>query len=228
MSEGAPQFSENNQNKANNWQVKAAVLELLSFSYLYPTQKTVLPLVSGEYKEAICEIAFLTGITLPEEETENLSLYIGCSDDELLRALRKEATRMFLGIPEPLISPYEGIWRAEDDGTEPLLFINPHSMAVERFMNSCGLMQAEGKNEPFDYVATELEFLEYLAGLEAGIVAPSPQIECPEKGWAYMYEQFFEEHIQTWMPRFAKAVISETRESYYKVSALLLREFLMQ
>ena len=60
-------------------------------------------------------------------------------------------------------SPYEGVWRAKAEGVQPLLFVNPHSMAVERFCKACGLGRPEGTNEPLDAVWTELELLEYLA-----------------------------------------------------------------
>ena len=45
---------------------------------------------------------------------------------------------------------YEGVWAAEADGVQPLLFVNPRSMEVERFMRSCGLGRPEGTNEPLD------------------------------------------------------------------------------
>ncbi|MEI3231974.1 MAG: molecular chaperone TorD family protein [Gordonibacter pamelaeae] len=62
-----------------------------------------------------------------------------------------------MGAPEPAVSPYEGVWRAADDGVQALLFVNPHSMEVERFMRACGLGRPEGTNEPLDHVATECE-----------------------------------------------------------------------
>lgn len=46
--------------------------------------------------------------------------------------------------PEPACSPYEGVWAAESDGVQPLLFVNPCSMEVERFMRSCGLGRPRG------------------------------------------------------------------------------------
>lgn len=55
------------------------------------------------------------------------------------------------------------MWRAKAEGVQPLLFVNPHSMAVERFCKACGLGRPEGTNEPLDAVWTELELLEYLA-----------------------------------------------------------------
>ena len=68
-----------------------------------------------------------------------------------------------MGAPEAACSPYEGVWRAKAEGVQPLLFVNPHSMAVERFCKACGLGRPEGTNEPLDAVWTELELLEYLA-----------------------------------------------------------------
>ena len=68
-----------------------------------------------------------------------------------------------MGAPQAACSPYEGVWRATAEGVQPLLFVNPHSMAVERFCKACGLGRPEGTNEPLDAVWTELELLEYLA-----------------------------------------------------------------
>lgn len=83
--------------------------------------------------------------------------------DDIQKELRPEATRLFVGAPEAACSPYEGVWRAKAEGVQPLLFVNPHSMAVERFCKACGLGRPEGTNEPLDAVWTELELLEYLA-----------------------------------------------------------------
>ncbi len=101
------------------------------------------------------------------------------SSDALLGALRPEATRLFVGAPAPAVSPYEGVWRAADDGVQALLFVNPHSMEVERFMRACGLGRPEGTNEPLDHVATECELLEHLALRAAGAVPPEERPPAP-------------------------------------------------
>lgn len=206
-----------------NWQVQAALCELLALSFTYPREELVEALISGEYTDAVDEISLLLEAELPKEQLDEMRIYKGKDSKELLHTLRIEATRLFVGAPDPVVPPYEGVWRAQEDGVQPLLFVNPHSMAVERFMKSCGVGQAEGKNEPLDHVATELEFLEYLAGLEAGIIEPSPQVDASENGWAEVYERFLEEHPQAWMPQFADAVIAQTREPFYKAAASLLK-----
>lgn len=148
----------------------------------------------------------------------------------LLHALRAEATRLFVVAPNPAVSPYEGIWRAKDDGVQGLLFVNPHSMDVERFCASCGLGRPEGVNEPLDHIATELELLQYLASLAAGIAAPaeggpSPS-ELPGGSPEAAYAQFLEEHLLVWAPRFAEVVEARARHPFYKAVAELLKAFL--
>lgn len=174
------------------WQARAAACELLALSFRYPKDRVLVDAVtSGEWNEAACEIAEVLGLEWPEGADGGVCVAgAGADADaggaglvagrgvagvagaaglapldpaELQHELRAEATRLFIGAPEPAVSPYEGVWRAADDGVQALLFVNPHSMEVERFCKACGLGRPEGANEPLDAVWTELELLEYLA-----------------------------------------------------------------
>ena len=135
-----------------------------------------------------------------------------------------------VGAPTPVCSPYEGIWRAEDDGVQPLLFVNPHSMDVERFCKKCGLGQPAGTNEPLDHVATELELLQYLASIAAGIALPfeeGPAVtDFPGGGAAQAYAAFWVDHVMTWMPRFADKLAEKSRIPYYTAVGQYLAAFL--
>ena len=119
-----------------DWGVRAAAWELAAFSFRCPGAELEGAVASGEWAAAAREIAGALGLALPEGLGEGLSGRSGPGD--VLHALRPEATRLFVGAPEPAVSPYEGVWRAADDGVQALLFVNPHSMEVERFMRSCG------------------------------------------------------------------------------------------
>ncbi|MEC4271754.1 molecular chaperone TorD family protein [Adlercreutzia sp. R25] len=150
---------------ADMWQARAAMCELLALSFRYP-EDTVLAdaIASGEWGEAADEIAGALGLSWTTATASGAAEAAALPDPaELQHELRAEATRLFVGAPKPAVSPYEGVWRAADDGVDALLFVNPHSMAVERFCKSCGLGRPEGTNEPLDAVWTELELLEYLA-----------------------------------------------------------------
>jgi len=216
-----------------DWKALAALFELLSMSFRYPDRELIDALVSGEYKAALSEMAETLKISFPDEVISKLSVYEQADPELLFHALRAEATRLFIGAPKPLVSPYEGVWRSKADGDQALLFLNPYSIDVEVFYRTYGLGQPEGKNEPLDHVSTELEFLQYVsmleAGmLEAGILDANVMEEGLNKNWSTVFHCFMEEHIMTWMPRFADATISESRESFYNVAATILNTTLQE
>ena len=150
---------------ADIWQARAAMCELLALSFRYPEDKVLAEAIaSGEWGEAADEIAGALGIDWTAAAAPGAAEAAALPDpDDIQKELRPEATRLFVGAPAAACSPYEGVWRAKAEGVQPLLFVNPHSMAVERFCKACGLGRPEGTNEPLDAVWTELELLEYLA-----------------------------------------------------------------
>lgn len=212
------------------WAQRAAACELLALSFRYPTPELAGAVASGEWADAAEEIADMLGLELPEDFDANARVDAGEDPDALLHALRAEATRLLVGAPEPAVSPYEGVWRAGDDGVQPLLFVNPHSMDVERFCRACGLGQPQGTNEPLDHAATELELLQYLCMLEAGLAEPAEggpaPAELPGGSPAAAWDQFMEEHALAWMPRFADAAAERSRLPFYHAAAQLLAAFL--
>lgn len=228
---------------ADTWQARAALCELLALSFRYPDDVLVGALASGEWGEAAEEIAGALGLAWPADGAPGAAEAAQMDDpDELKHALRAEATRLFVGAPEPLCSPYEGVWRAADDGVQALLFVNPHSMDVERFCKACGLGRPEGTNEPLDHVATEFELLEYLA-LRAAVDAAGEDAaaadgadegepgdvvasaDLPGGSPAAAYDQFMDEHVRVWAPRFADKAAEDARLPFYPQAASLLKAF---
>ncbi len=208
---------------AETWQVRATACELLALSLRYPTEELVDIVANQDWVGAAREIMDALGAELPDGWGEDLG-------EVELHAFRAEATHLMVGAPTPAVSPYEGVWGAADDGVQALLFVNPHTMQVERFCKKCGLGQPEGTNEPLDHVATELELLQYLAGLAAGIMEPfegHPALDTfPAGGPAQAYEAFMVEHAKAWMPRFADKLAQEARIPYYVAVGQLLAAFL--
>lgn len=184
------------------WQVRAAAWELAALSFRYPGEELEGAVASGEWEEAAREVATALGLALPEDR----------GADAPGEGLRREATRLFVGAPEPAVSPYEGVWAAEADGVRPFLFVSPRSMEVERFMRACGLGRPAGTNEPLDHVAAECELLEALALRAAGGDPEAPA----------SYASFLEDHARTWMPAFAGRVAAESRHPFYRAVAAYL------
>ena len=104
------------------WQTRAAAWELAALSLRYPGAELAGAAAGGEWDEAAGEI--LAALGLPAEVPAAAGEG-GCDTagpagaDALLRALRPEATRLFVGAPGPACSPYEGVWAAEADGVQP-------------------------------------------------------------------------------------------------------------
>lgn len=223
---------------AETWQIRAALCELLALSFRYPDGELVDAIASGEWVEAARELGDAAGMITSEDFAAGLSAGgkaegdPPADDDALLHALRVEATRLFVGFPEPVVSPYEGVWAALDDGVQPLLFVNPKSMEVERFCHACGLGRPEGTNEPLDHIETEWELMQFLAMAAAGFVDEGEggpeEGDFPGGSPCAAYEIFFAEHVLTWMPRFAEKVIAEAQHPFYRSAAELLASFVVR
>lgn len=103
----------------------------------------------------------------------------------------------------------EGQPKAE--GVKPLLFVNPHSVEVERFVKDHGFARPEGTNEPLDHVATECELLQAFA-----------MRAMADSGSSEAYIQFLEEHLRVWIDDFCAECQNVTSEPFYKAAAIYL------
>lgn len=207
------------------WQARAALCELLALTFRYPTDELVAAVRTDEWIDAAREIAQAAGLDLDESAWEETCLLE--SGEDVLRALRIEATYLFIGTPDVRVSPYEGAWRAKAENRDFFAFVDPHTMEVERFARDCGLGQPEGKNEPLDHVATELELLQYLSLAAAGSVAleDDQESQMPGGSASEAYARFVEEHAAVWMEDFADAVIAASRIPLYRMAAETLKSF---
>ncbi len=211
---------------SGTWALRAAAWELAALTFRYPDAQLAEAVASGEWAEAAEEVAAALGAELPGTFAADARADAGADAGALLRSLRAEATHLFVGAPEPAVSPYEGVWRAGDDGVQALLFVTPHPMAVERFCRSCGLGRPEGTNEPLDHAATEAELLQYLASLAAGLAEPVETSPAPEAlpggSPEAAYAQFLAEHALVWLPRFAAKTAEESRIPFFRAAGAYL------
>ena len=230
------------------WSVRATAWELAALSFRHPTRELAEAVASGEWFAAAREICDALGAELPEDFAEGVAPREGNDAvpvDALFHTLRAEATRLFVGPGEPACSPYEGVWHAKADGVKPLLFVNPHSMEVERFVKACGFTHPEGSNDPLDHIATECELLEALAlraaaagdawaegdaqvgdGVQAedgASAADASDARLPGGSAHAAYGRFIKEHLNAWVADFCNACETETREPFYRAAAQYLR-----
>lgn len=215
-----PANANSNRPDSTVWQARAEMCELLAMALRYPDGTLAGAVASGEWAEAAREVASVLEVEVPcGEDDEDLAA--GMRADEILHALRVEATRLFIGAPTPAVSPYESIWRAPE-GAEAVLFVSKSAMAVERFCAHVGLGRPEGTNEPLDHIATELELLSYIAAHAcAGDLLDNGTIP------GDAYARFRREHLDVWAGRFCDALAARTRLPFYRAVAGLLGAFLV-
>lgn len=217
-------------NETQTWQTKATMWELLAVSLRYPDDTLLQAVASGEWESAAVEVAGALGLTLPEGfgEQARQAREVAAADGGI-DVLRGEATRMFISPYKPACSGYETMWRAADDGVNPLLFVNKHAMAVERFYRSCGLKGAEGTNDPLDHIGSECEFMAFLATLAAGAKRPEgvpADEDLPGGSPAAAYAAFKDEHIDKWVPRFSAKMLEASRTPFFRATSMLLTAWL--
>lgn len=205
------------------WKLRTVCCEFLSFSLRYPDAELAEVIQSGEWAEVGRNIAEELGMSLPLGWGEQLEK----SD---LSSLRIEATRLMVGSPRPLCSPYEGAWRSVDENGSTLAYVNPYSKAVERFVRKCGFGRGKGVNEPFDHVAIELELMQHLSSIVSGITEIGSlgiaQDEFPGNGAAQAYAAFFVDHAIAWLPCFAQRLEDLSSLAYYRFVGQFLRLFI--
>ncbi|MDR1422507.1 MAG: molecular chaperone TorD family protein [Coriobacteriales bacterium] len=208
------------KTQEQQWINRAALYEILALSFLLTRRELAQALVNGEYAEACAEIASANGLDaqMIAQVVDELAIYQGREADEVFHELRQEYTHLFIGAPRPVISPFAGIWYAEEIGVEPLLFVNKKSMAIERFMRCCGVGQPAKTNDPLDHIGSMLEFLQYLSLLRAEVLVPPEDIEIP----ANAYEDFYGEHFIDFAHTFAAATIRGSRMPFFAAMARVL------
>ncbi|MEC4183908.1 molecular chaperone TorD family protein [Adlercreutzia sp. R21] len=208
---------------AEMWMHRASAFELLSLAFLLPSRPLAEAVAAGEYAEAADEVF---GLTAPNdarvtEAAAHLAAAAGGDGEATLHALRREHTRLLVGEKEPLLTPYAGIWRAQQQGQQGLLFVSETSLAIERFMARCGVakdLAAGQTNDPVDHIGTMAEFLQFLCLVQAEAV------QAPEGAviGADDFDAFFAEYFAPYACWLASELAAQTRSEFFKGAALLL------
>ncbi|MCL1846758.1 MAG: molecular chaperone TorD family protein [Coriobacteriia bacterium] len=204
----------------DEWLARGAFCELLALSLRLPTLELAQALCSGEFAEALAELGERVGLEQSQlaQATKAVTDYQGQDPDELFHTLRIEYTRLFVGAPTPVVWPYAGVWHALEQGLEPLMFVSPRAMEIERFMKGCGVGRAAEKNEPLDHIATEFEFLQYLALVNAAVIElpELPEgLEMPDNA----FDAFLAQYVTNWAGDFARSTLAAAQAGFYQAVA---------
>lgn len=187
------------------------LFELSAEALRYPDKEFALRLASGVWFKELREACGAAGFAVPEE-LERAAQEAGRSSALVFDNARREATRLFVGAPDPLCSPYEGVWRCEEDGVAHFQFVNKYSMEIEQLCRDCGLVRPKGTNEPLDHIASELELAAYLCWASAAGQAPAAN--CSGGSPASALADLCDNHLQVWLPPFSVRLAECAQERY--------------
>lgn len=209
------------KNEAEQTMVRATAFELLSLMFLLPDSKLAEALAAGEFAAAGNEVsAALTDQSghATEGSSELFSCYAGRDADEVLHEVRAEYTRLFVGEKLPIITPFAGIWAAQQQGQDALLFVSKQSLEIERLMHRCGVakdLPSGQVNDPLDHFGTMCEFAKYLHLVSAGAVAVPEGFEVSDDDFTGFMAEYFRPYA-TWL---VGALREQARRPFYEDAA---------
>ncbi len=142
------------------------------------------------------------------------------SDTPTVPDLAAEFARLFTGPGRVAVPRFASQYLDEPgpDGRGPLN--GPTTQAVTATYEAEGLAPRTSLREPGDDIATELEFLAWLASQEAGQWTDG-SVEAALR-LRRAADRFLREHCEAWWPAFAEAVIEHSRLAAYTGMARLL------
>ncbi|MEG0758376.1 MAG: molecular chaperone TorD family protein, partial [Raoultibacter sp.] len=157
------------------------------------------------------------------QEIQNLlDTYRGQDELETYHSLRKEHTHLFVGERESPVTPYVGVWAAQQRGQNGLLFVGKESLEIERFMSRCGVTKnlAAGQvNDPMDHVGTICEFMKYLCLANARAIQIPEHVVIEEEDFEVFAQKYFSPYALWCSDQIARLA----RCSFYAAAAILLR-----
>ncbi len=137
----------------------------------------------------------------------------GLSDAQALEALGKDRARLFRHVDEFCIDPpYESIYVGKSE--------NAVLQELHRFFLEAGFTTTGLCKEPIDYLGMELAFLAESCERELA----AAQAEQPEEAarLAGLREEFLADHVQPWVPAYARQMQAAAETGFYREVATQL------
>jgi TorA maturation chaperone TorD len=129
------------------------------------------------------------------------------TDDEILKSLSMDWTRLFRGVVrDGILPPYESLYRSKRLQKKP-------AQEVNRLFSKMGIQVPEEWHQPSDYIGVELDFMRFLCEKESRLRDAGERNALREAVEAE--KSFLEHHIVLWVPIFCERMLEEAREEYY-------------
>jgi len=199
-------------------QIRRDLYSLLSTAYIQLPEKKILEL---KWEPAVELLGYpqkgsaeaLTQIQNGLNLVKSYSSKEGRNDEEILKNISKDWTRLFRGVVrDGILPPYESLYRPERLQKKPAQQIN-------RLFSEMGIQVPEEWHQPSDYIGVELDFMRLLCERE------QQEREKMEKDALRQVleieKSFLREHLGRWVPLFSEKMTQQAHEDYYRGVARL-------
>ncbi len=214
---------------ANIAQNRASVYHLLTLLFRDPTPELAEYLLSGKlYQEAQDLVQWLDAdasifdkafAALTQATTENK----GQNLDDILRGLKVEYARLFIGPGPALVSPYQTIYCDPPHPDGSVVMMGQSAARVKKAYQEAGLTVASDYREPPDHIAVEFEFLYYLCKRESDAWQEDNNAA---RKWRSLERRFIDENLGKWALEFCRQVTEVSQIGFYVAVALLADTFI--
>jgi DMSO reductase family type II enzyme chaperone len=202
----------------------------LALAFYDPTEEWLETLLGGAVRATLSEATrrldsnrerFAGGLKMLREYVTKQQ---GRDPQDVLRELKVEYVRLFIGPGAAHAPPYESVYRDRDPSSGMAIVQGPSAASVEAAYRQHGLGRHPSHSDLPDHVATELEFMYFLCSREH---------EAWEKGESGTAKElrraqhnFLEEHLARWLPEFCGRVQNAAPVNVYFALAGILLEYL--
>ena len=140
--------------------------------------------------------------------------------EDLVKEIRVEYARLFLGPKHIVASPYESVYTSCTRS-----IFGESCIQVRELYKNAGLeIESNSSNIPEDFIGYELEFMYYLS-YKALKALEENDLELVDKILKYQH-YFFKEHLGKWIEPFTDNVSKNTNMEFFKILAEFTKEFI--
>ncbi len=189
------------------------ILELLRFVFWKePTRELLLDFLNASLIEEENDID--RGLNLMNRTVRSHEDQL----DSYLEDLAIEFTRLFLGPANPVAVPFGSFYLSE---TKRLM--TDETIEIRKRYLDAGVAAKFLHSVPDDHISTELEFLALVAQDTISLSEEGERLEASRK-YEIMHD-FMVNHLALWAPAFAKSIIEDTNEDFFRGAAITLQGF---
>jgi putative dimethyl sulfoxide reductase chaperone len=135
-----------------------------------------------------------------------------------LQNLLVDYTKLFLGSPQPLVSPHASVWLSGAATS-----MQDSTMVALDLYDQAGFELDEEIRDVPDHVAVELEFLSLLTSRQSE--AYRADLADIVRDWEQLERFFLQKHMGIWIGPFAAAVRAGAETAFYRSLAELTERF---